>query len=65
MGEVYAFWRRVGFFAAIVFRPLPHDCGICWPLHGWEISRSIYDFWMRPIWRERYTRGQFPKGGEA
>jgi hypothetical protein len=45
---IYAFYRRIGFFSAIVFRELPHDAGICWPAHAWEISRSIQQFWMSP-----------------
>ena len=44
---IYAFWKRIRFFLAIVFRPLPHSGtgGIFWPWDAWKTSRAIEEFW--------------------
>ncbi len=50
---LYAQYRRIGFFFAIVFRELPHDCGRAMPIHAWEISKAIKDLWMTKMVRVR------------
>ena len=47
---LFAKWMRFRFFVAIVFRPLPHSeitGGIFWPLHAWQTSLAIEQFWRK------------------
>ena len=44
---MYAARARIGFFFAIVFRPLPHSeitGGIFWPGRAWELSRATWTY---------------------